>query len=332
MITIHTVRSKHRLPLLLLACLLLLLAAPAQAQDGQVTHVVQSGENLFRIALRYGLTADQVAAANSISDPTLIYVGQQLVIPIAGSAVPPVSAASTAANPAGFHIVQAGENVFRIGLKYGLTAQQIATANSLSSVSMIFVGQRLTIPAAVSAPPQTAPAVDGVRLAAPLYGQQRTLSCEATAARMLAEYYGAIKSEWWFQTALGLSDNPHSGFRGNVDGEFGWIDDYGVHAEPVARALLAAGIDAGVRYGMTYADLRAALDRKAPVIVWTSPRSDFYDMPAGYRLVPEEHTYVVVGYDSAGFIVHDPLYGGRRLKLASIPGWGLFDNMAVVGP
>ncbi|HET7087765.1 MAG TPA: LysM peptidoglycan-binding domain-containing protein, partial [Anaerolineae bacterium] len=269
---------------------------------------------------------------NGIRDPSRIYVGQVLVIPVPGSAVPPASAASSASNPAGFHVVQAGENLYRIGLKYGLTAQQIATANGLSGVNMIFVGQRLTIPAPVSAPPQSAPAASGTRLAVPLYGQLRTLSCEAAAARMLAEYYGVRQVEDWFQKAFGLSDNPHLGFRGNVDGEFGWIDDYGVHAEPVARALQASGVGASARYGLTADDLRAALDRGAPVIVWTSPRTDTYDMPQGYRLVPEEHTYVVVGYDASGFAVHDPLYGGRRLKLASIPGWELFGNMAVVGP
>jgi LysM repeat protein/uncharacterized protein YvpB len=316
----------------LMLALLIVIAAPAQAQGDQVTHIVQPGENLFRIALRYGLTADQVARANGISDPSRIYVGQRLLIPIAGSAVPPVSAASTAANPAGFHVVQAGENLYRVGLRYGLAAQQIAAANGLRGVHTIFVGQRLTIPAAVSAPPQTAPAADGVRLAVPLYGQLRTLSCEAAAARMLADYYGVSQAETWFLDAFGSSDNPHAGFRGNVDGAFGWIDNYGTYAETVVRALLGSGVNAAVRYGMSYDDLREALDRGAPVIVWTSSRGDYYDMPEGYRLVPEEHTYVVTGYDSAGFSVNDPLYGGRRLKLKSIPGWELFGNMAVVGP
>jgi len=311
--------------------MLLSIAAPASAQDGQVRHVVQPGENLFRIALRYGLTADQVAAANGITDPSRIYVGQVLIVPVIGYS-PPVSPASTASSPAGFHIVQAGENLYRIGLRYGLTAQQIAAANGLGSVGMIFVGQRLTIPAAVSAPPQSAPASNGVRLPVPLLGQLRTLSCEAAAARMLAAYYGIDQSEGWFLTAFGASADPHVGFRGNVDGTFGWIDDYGVYAEPVARALMGAGVIATVRYGLTYEGLRAALDKGSPVIVWTSPRADYYDMPEGYRLVPEEHTYVVVGYDSSGFIVHDPLYGGRRLKLAALAGWELFSNMAVIGP
>src|SRR5690606_1402775 len=33
-------------------------------------HVVQPGENLYRIALRYGVTADELADENEIADPT----------------------------------------------------------------------------------------------------------------------------------------------------------------------------------------------------------------------------------------------------------------------
>lgn len=45
-------------------------------------HIVQDGENLFRIGLAYGLTADEIAAANGIADPSLIYIGQDLIIPV----------------------------------------------------------------------------------------------------------------------------------------------------------------------------------------------------------------------------------------------------------
>ena len=48
--------------------------------DGQ--HVVQRGENLFRIALRYGVTVDAMAQANGLANPNQIYVGQTLVIPV----------------------------------------------------------------------------------------------------------------------------------------------------------------------------------------------------------------------------------------------------------
>jgi len=43
-------------------------------------HIVQRGENLFRIALRYGTTVEAIMAANELTNYS-IYVGQQLRIP-----------------------------------------------------------------------------------------------------------------------------------------------------------------------------------------------------------------------------------------------------------
>ncbi len=47
----------------------------------RLVHTVQTGENLFRIALNYGLDVDQLALANCIPDAALIRVGQQIYIP-----------------------------------------------------------------------------------------------------------------------------------------------------------------------------------------------------------------------------------------------------------
>jgi LysM domain len=55
-------------------------SALAQSCGPNVTHVVQAGQNLFRISLNYGTNYPSVAAANGITDPTRIYVGQVLVM------------------------------------------------------------------------------------------------------------------------------------------------------------------------------------------------------------------------------------------------------------
>ncbi|TET73649.1 MAG: LysM domain-containing protein, partial [Dehalococcoidia bacterium] len=44
-------------------------------------YVVQPGENLFRIALKYGVAVEALAVANDISNINLIHPGQRLVIP-----------------------------------------------------------------------------------------------------------------------------------------------------------------------------------------------------------------------------------------------------------
>ncbi|MDY7080801.1 MAG: LysM peptidoglycan-binding domain-containing protein [Chloroflexota bacterium] len=133
--------------------LILTLATPVLAQGSSI-HVVQRGENLFRIALRYGVTVNALATANGLSNTSRIYVGQRLVIPTGGSSGSPGSSSS------GTHIVQRGENLFRIALRYGVTTQALATANGIANPNHIYVGQRLVIPGRGTTPapsPQPVP-------------------------------------------------------------------------------------------------------------------------------------------------------------------------------
>ena len=59
------------------------LAAPPSGR----THTVQPGENLFRIALAYGVTVDSLMAANGITDVRFLRSGAVLIIPVAGAPV-----------------------------------------------------------------------------------------------------------------------------------------------------------------------------------------------------------------------------------------------------
>jgi murein DD-endopeptidase MepM/ murein hydrolase activator NlpD len=54
---------------------------PATGSRTAATHVVAPGENLYRIALHYGVSVGRLMAANGISDPDTLCVGQVLVIP-----------------------------------------------------------------------------------------------------------------------------------------------------------------------------------------------------------------------------------------------------------
>ncbi len=56
--------------------------APTSAQTGcRYYYTVQRGDTLYNIAVRYGTSYAQVASANHLSNPRLIYVGQRLCIP-----------------------------------------------------------------------------------------------------------------------------------------------------------------------------------------------------------------------------------------------------------
>ncbi len=78
-------RPACRLALAGLLGLLLVAGLPGcggRAPGGPgVIHHVAAGENLYRIGLRYGVTAKQVARANGIRDVTNLRIGQRLYIP-----------------------------------------------------------------------------------------------------------------------------------------------------------------------------------------------------------------------------------------------------------
>jgi LysM repeat protein len=312
----------------MLALLGLLVNPLAALADGPIVYVVQSGDNLFRIGLRYGVTAQQIAAANNLSNVSQVYAGQRLIIPSAGAASAPDYATAAAAQS--YYVVSSGENLYRVALRFGVSVQALASANNIPNVSQVYAGQRLVIPGRATTTAVSAP--KSVLLRVPVLGQEHSLTCEAAAARMVAAYLGKPETEASLQALLGQADDPHKGFRGDMDASFGGIVNYGAYAEPVAAALHSLGLNADVRYGLGYADLRAALDNGQPVIVWLSqfPAPGYYDRPDGYRLVPGEHSYVVVGYDNNGLVVNDPLNGGRQFHVKAIPHWELFNNMAVI--
>ena len=60
--------------------------------------------------------------------------------------VAPLPEATVSATGETIHVVQAGENLFRIGLRYGFTAQELATYNGIPNVNVIYVGQEIRIP------------------------------------------------------------------------------------------------------------------------------------------------------------------------------------------
>ncbi len=71
--------------------------APADnlANRQQVIHEVQSGETLAVIAGKYGATLDEVIKLNQLTNPDVVYVGQQLAIPLpVGAAIPTPEAAN----------------------------------------------------------------------------------------------------------------------------------------------------------------------------------------------------------------------------------------------
>lgn len=175
----------------------------------------------------------------------------------------------------------------------------------------------------------------------PVFKQTHNLSCEACAAAMAAHFFGVPVGEAEILAALPRDLNPHKGFRGNIDGLHGGLDDYGVYAEPIARVLGDLGIPTRPLTGGV-SEIRAHLRHGRPVMVWVTyelsvqvPQQVTLADGETVTLVPYEHALLIVGYNADGFWVNDPYTGMSRFYPEGelMRSWGYLDYMAlVVGP
>ena len=136
--------------------------APAAlpAAQSPVVHVVSRGENLTRIAARYGVTVDDIVAANAIANPSRIFGAQRLLIPGQAASAPVAAPAAAAPAPSSeVHVVSRGENLTRIAVRYGVTVDDIVAANGIANPSLIVAGQRLVVPGSAAPAPAAASAL-----------------------------------------------------------------------------------------------------------------------------------------------------------------------------
>ena len=100
------------------------------------THKVKKGETLGGIAEKYKVSVASIQQLNNISGNKII-AGQELKIPKS-------TGESSVKNKNGYHVVENGETLYSIAIKYNTSVQKIKTLNNLSS-SKIIVGQKLKV-------------------------------------------------------------------------------------------------------------------------------------------------------------------------------------------
>ena len=106
----------------------------AQHTSGHFMHTVTKGQSLYSISAMYNVPMAEIVKMNPGSDSG-IKVGQALKIP-----------QTDAENQVVFHTIQAGETLYKLSVKHGVSVERICRANPGLSVKNFRVGQVIAIP------------------------------------------------------------------------------------------------------------------------------------------------------------------------------------------
>jgi len=296
----------------------------SQGVSAEEWHTAQEGDTLSMIAEQHGVPVDELAAANGLEPTSAISAGQDLAIP------------EGAVSNTAVYVVEPGDSLASIAAMYGVIPEDIRSLNNVDDVQDLRIGTELVIPGAAAVAPETESTSSGTVLdGVPAYRQARSLSCEYASVFIATSVFGDPIYEEEYLNTTPQSANPHYGYRGNIDGDWGNTEDYGIYAEALVPLLEQRGYYGEVSYDPRAEVLQGQLDTGAPVIVWIATRGDTgvyeSDETGSYKLVPYEHVVVAYGYDSGGVYISDP--GSASLTYYGwdwfLPAWSVLDGMAL---
>ena len=101
------------------------------------TYVVKSGDTLWSIAKKYGVSVDELKEKNNLTSNALS-INQILLIPTEGESSEEVPSDSL------YYTVKAGDSLYAIANKYGMSVEELKELNNLTS-NLLTIGQRLLI-------------------------------------------------------------------------------------------------------------------------------------------------------------------------------------------
>ena len=106
---------------------------PPEGAEGNY-YTVQKGDTLYGIANKYGISVDELKAANNLSSNTLT-IGKVLLIPEVEEPETPDE---------NIYTVKSGDTLYSIANKYGMTVDELKALNNLTS-NTLSIGQKLVI-------------------------------------------------------------------------------------------------------------------------------------------------------------------------------------------
>ena len=139
-------------------------------QDNAQTYTVVAGDSVWKIANQFGISMDELRSLNHIQN-NFIYPGQVLKIRLISSSngtttvptptTPSIPSQNQSTNTGsnqtasvGNYTVKAGDSLWSIANKHGLSVAQLKSMNGLSS-DMIYAGQKLTVKTGASSTSST---------------------------------------------------------------------------------------------------------------------------------------------------------------------------------
>jgi LysM repeat protein len=108
-------------------------AAPPPVSGHGIYYVVQPGENLYRIGLRFNVTVDTIAAASNITNPDTVQAGAMVLIPI------------TLPQGGYGYYVQPRDTVYSIARRFGMTVDHLVALNGIGADYHIEPSQILSV-------------------------------------------------------------------------------------------------------------------------------------------------------------------------------------------
>ncbi len=106
---------------------------PTPPPADYITYVVQSGDTLSEIAVRYGTTYQALAALNNISDPNLIHPGQTIRVPEKSGPAPR------------YYTIRSGDTLSEIAVRFGTSVAALMFLNGITNPNLIYAGNTIRI-------------------------------------------------------------------------------------------------------------------------------------------------------------------------------------------
>lgn len=334
--------SRRALIASLAAFVLMAGMATSTLAASQYRYEVQEGDSLEGIAAEFGVDPEAIYRSSWMPNGYAVTPGQILVIPEPGqspeeAAAMAVELEGTSPWVVGVHEVVWGDTLASIATQWGVPVDHLVAFNEDLDPYNLLPGDRVVIPWErdndVVGPQLTAEPI--VMMDVPNYVQSRNLSCEFAATHAATTAFGPGISEQTFIDTVPLTANPHRGYRGNIDGNWGNTDDYGVYADPLIPVLEANGYVGESFYSMGDTEmLKAHLDAGHPVVVWLGFWGDTRERlndDGEYSVFAGMHVVTAVGYDELGVYVMDPAKGvTHHYDWATFSAmWSIVDGMGL---